>query len=425
VQQAFSAIAGAETPLKDNTYKPSNIAAASVALGIVAFLLLVAAVAGGFLERRYVHALAPQLFPEKGQGLVLQKIAFGESDLLPFYGSSELVKPAANKAADFFRTYPTGFSVFSVGKAGAESLILLQKLGALGSDLRGKKVVISISPTWFFKENSPAAYYDGNFSLLQAGELIYSSQLSFDLKRDVARRMLDYPKTLEKSALLAFTLRNLAADSPVNRLLYYATVPLGLFENSVLRMQDHFEMLFYIWKDWWRLHPHVRRSQRTIEWDSLIAEADAKVREHNDSDLEPIGPENGSGLFLAGEQNAHEWIDFELLLRGLNEIGARPLLLSIPIDGQYFDSFGVGRPFRDLYYKRIRSLARSHDVPLVDFEGHDLDQDFLAGHHDHLTDKGWLYFDKVIDDFYHDRLVLQPHPIINDEGDFNLKTEGK
>jgi D-alanine transfer protein len=168
--------------------------------------------------------------------------------LLPFYGTSELVKPAGNKAADFFQTYPTGFNVFPVGKPGAASLILLEKLAAMGSALRGKKVAISISPTWFFHENVPVTYYNGNFSLLQAGEIIYSRHLSFDLKRDVARRMLEYSKTLEKSVLLAFTLRQLASDSPMNRVMYYGTVPLGFLENGILRMQDHCETLFYILK---------------------------------------------------------------------------------------------------------------------------------------------------------------------------------
>jgi D-alanine transfer protein len=186
------------------------------------------------------------------------------------------------------------------------------------------------------------------------------------------------------------------------------TVPLGHLENGILRLQDHFEMLFYIWKDWGRLHPHVRRSPQVIDWNRLITDATAHVREHTDSDPEPIGPEQGSGMFVADEQHAHEWIDFELLLRGLNELGARPLLLSIPIDGQYFDQFGVGRSYRDLYYNRIRRLAQTYQMPLVTFEGHDLDEDFLAGHHDHLTDKGWLYFDKAIDDFYHDRQAV-PH----------------
>jgi D-alanine transfer protein len=395
---------------KENPLKTPNIAAASIALGIVALILLAAAVASEFVERKYVHVLAPVLFPEKSQGIALQRIAFGRSDLLPLYGSSELVKPATNKAANFFRNYPTGFNVFSVGKAGAASLILLQRLGAIGSDLRGKKVVISISPTWFFHDSASVAYYDGNFSLLQAGELIYSRRLSRKLKRDVARRMLEYPKTLEKSPLLAFTLSQLAVDRPINRLIYYSTIPLGLLENGVLRTQDHFEMLYYVSKEWWQSHTQVRRLPRTIDWNTLIAQASSQVQKHTDSDPEPIGPEQGVEKFVAGEQRAHEWIDFELLLRGLNELGARPLLLSIPIDGQYFDQFGVGRRFRDLYYKRIRGLAQAHHVPLIDFEGHDLDEDFLAGHHDHLTDKGWLYFDKAIDDFFHDRLVSHPAP---------------
>ena len=165
--------------LKQNRLKTPNIAAASIAVGIVASIFLAAALASEFVERSYVHVLAPILFPEKSQGIALQRMAFNRSDLLPLYGSSELVRPATNKAANFFRNYPTGFNVFSVGKAGAASLILLQRLGAVGSDLHGKKMVISISPTWFFHDNIPATYYDGNFSLLQAGELIYSRHLSW------------------------------------------------------------------------------------------------------------------------------------------------------------------------------------------------------------------------------------------------------
>jgi D-alanine transfer protein len=393
--------------LKDTT-KTSNLAAASIALGTVAFILLAAAVAGAYFERRYVHVLAPLLFLQKTQGLELQKVAFAQSDLLPLYGSSELVVSAGNKATDFFQTYPTGFGVFSVGKPGSASLILLQKLAAMGSELRGKKVAISISPTFFFRQDVPVAYYNGNFSLLQAGEVIYSPYLSFHLKRDVARRMLQYPKTLEKSALLAFTLKQLASDSLMNRAIYYGTVPLGLLENGLLRIQDHCETLLYILKRVWRLPLTVTHSQRTIDWEGLMSDATARVRKHNNSETGSVGPEKGPEIFVAGEQNAHEWIDFELLLRGLNELGARPLVLSMPIDGQYFDRFGVGRSFRDLYYKRIRGLAEEHHVPLLGFEEHDLDEDFLVAHRDHLTDKGWLYYDKALDDFFHERLVLPP-----------------
>ena len=318
-----------------------------------------------------------------------------------------MVKPASNKAADFFQTYPTGFNVNSVAKAGAASLIILEKLAAVGSDLRGKKLAISLSPSWFFHKDIPIAYYNGNFSVLQAGELIYSGHLSFGLKRDAARRMLQYPKTLEKSLLLAFALNQLAADSPLHRALFYGTVPLGLLENGILRMQDHFETLIYILKRWRRLQGVARRTPRAVEWHCLSSRAGSQTWVHSDREPEPVGPEKGPEAFAAGEQSAHEWIDFELLLRGLDELGARPLLLSIPIDGPYFDRFGVGREYRDLYYKKIRALAQAYHLPLIDFERHDEDEDFLVGHHDHLSDKGWLYYDKALDDFFHDRLASQ------------------
>ena len=216
------------------------------------------------------------------------------------------------------------FNVFPVGKAGAASLILLQK-GRRGSqNFAGKNYIISISPTWFFKESVPVAYYDGNFSLLQAGELIYSREISFDLKPDVARRMLKYPKEVEKSFLLAFALRTtrLGFSDESGFLLRDCSVRTS--GNGILRMQDHFEMLFYIWKDWGRLHAHVRRSPQLTDWNRLITDATAQVREHTDSDPEPIGPEQGSEMFAANEQHAHEWVDFELLLRGLNELGRDP-----------------------------------------------------------------------------------------------------
>ena len=389
------------------TLKTPHLAASFVALSIAALILGAGVITGKFLERRYIHVMAPILFPQKNQGIALQKLAFHHHDLLPIYGSSEFVKRSGNKAADLFRSYPTGFSVFVVGKAGASSLITLQKLAAVGSDLDGKKLAISVSPSWFFHD-IPISHYNGNFSLLQAGELIYSGQLSFSLKCDIARRMLHYRETLKKSGLLAFALEQIAANSPVSRALYYLTVPLGMMENGILRMQDYFETLFFITKEWRALQRDARHSSSEVDWDQLISRTAPRTGENTDSDPEPIGAEMGSAAFARGVADAREWTDFELLLRGLNELGARPLLLSMPIDGRYFDRFGVGREARDLYYKRISALAQQYHISLVDFEEHDEDEDFLAGHHDHLSEKGWLYFDKALDDFFHDRRASKP-----------------
>ena len=98
------------------------------------------------------------------------------------------------------------------------------------------------------------------------------------------------------------------------------------------------------------------------------------------------------------------WIDLELLLRVLARIQARPLLLSMPIAGQSYDQKGVSRKARESYYKRMRAVAQRYQFPLVEFEDHDNDSAFLDSQEDHLTGKGWMFYDRVLDDFFHGRI---------------------
>jgi poly-D-alanine transfer protein DltD len=79
---------------------------------------------------------------------------------------------------------------------------MLQKVGALGSDLRGKKLVISLSPGWFLKVKSGRKGYEANFSPMAASKMIFGTELDFELKRDIASRILECPSTLEGRPLL-------------------------------------------------------------------------------------------------------------------------------------------------------------------------------------------------------------------------------
>src|SRR6266480_1503490 len=119
---------------------------------LVACTVVIAILCGARLlaiqrERKTVHWIAPKDFFIKNQGLAFERAAARRADILLLYGSSELVDPIPNRASDFFSRKPTGFEVCPVGKAGTTSLIVLQKLGALGSVLHGRKIAISVSPS--------------------------------------------------------------------------------------------------------------------------------------------------------------------------------------------------------------------------------------------------------------------------------------
>ena len=107
--------------------------------------------------------------------------------------------------------------------------------------------------------------------------------------------------------------------------------------------------------------------------------------------------------FVERVTNAAEWGDLELLLRVLAKIHAKPLLLSMPLDGKYYDETGVSSSAREAYYKKVRALAQQYHFPLVEFQEHDDDPAFLDRQHTHLTAKGWIFYDRVLDDFFHGR----------------------
>ena len=334
------------------------------------------------LENRSIIALAAdesmiernsKLGPVKNQGTALQDVAAETDCLLLIYGSSEQVlHKDYNRpfhATNLFHDQPTGFTVFPVGKAQTTCLIILQKLAAVGPALHGRKVVVSLSPAWFF--DRPMAWpdgYAGNFSALHAGELAFNTCLSLQLRQDAARRMLRYPETLANRPLLRFALENLADGSPLSLACYQAVRPLGIAHNPILRIADHWNVVYCLWKHPIRTSSPVSpRSGQPLDWPKLHRQADALYRAHSDNN--EFGMDNeqwdrylralmvqkrntrSDENFLRTLQQNQEWVDLELLLRALTELGARPLLLSTPIHGGWYNQWGVTYAARRAYYQ--------------------------------------------------------------------------
>jgi D-alanine transfer protein len=363
---------------------------------------------------RDVHAVAPQMFTQKNQGAALQRAAFRQPDLLPVYGSSDLNVRNPFHASALFRTYPTGFTVFPVGNVGSTSLIWLQALAAVDSDLRGKKVALSLSPRSFMSQMVDGHAYAANFSRLHASELAFNARLSFAVKQGAARRMLQYPATLANDPLLRFALERLADGSLSSRVLYWASLPLGKLHNLVLRLQDDRATLVFLHAQL-GLGP-VPRHGAALDWTTLLNRAEEQTRRQADGN--PFGFDNAFWASHAPEiamqrggyqaetsqrtlEQSAEWTDLDLLLRAIRDLGGEPLILSIPMNGPYYDYLGVPASTRRAYYDRLRELARTHASLVTDFADHDADKYFTVDSAPHLSAKGWVYYDRALDAFFH------------------------
>jgi D-alanine transfer protein len=370
-----------------------HLSSAIIACVLTAAILCGARLLAIYLEERTIHSTAPRDFFFKNQGLAFERAAARAPDILLLYGSSELIDPIPNRASDFFSREPTGFEVCPVGKAGTTSLIILQKLGALGSELRGRKIAISLSASSFLKPALKPEFYAGNFSLPAASGTLFGTALDSSLKTEIAKRMLQFPDTLGKDGLLQLAASCLASGRPLDRIILMAIWPLGKLQNTILDLQDHFEALIYILSggkpvpNWLRLvHRHQVHAGKAFDRDNQQTES-----------FDTIWPARDA-VFRARITATSEWTDLELLFRTLAELKAEPLILSTPIDA--YAARGVSPAAREVYYERMRELAQRYHFPVIEFEQHDADPAFLIARREHPTPRGWMVYNRALDDFF-------------------------
>src|SRR5690242_8065622 len=219
------------------TSQPST-ASGGVPDGIIAFVLAVAiaATAGWAVRVTAQHVATRRLavltagdVPFKSQTFAFQRAALQSGHVLPVYGSSELFccgRPF--RPTDLFASGPTGFEVLALGHAGTTNLFFAQTFAALGTDLRGRRVVVSDSPSWFTNPAGPAAaQYGSNFLSEAAYAFTFTAPIPLALRSAGALRLLAYPETLREQPLLRRALEDVAHPTRVARVDYATLAPLG------------------------------------------------------------------------------------------------------------------------------------------------------------------------------------------------------
>ncbi|HET7375061.1 MAG TPA: D-alanyl-lipoteichoic acid biosynthesis protein DltD, partial [Anaerolineae bacterium] len=95
------------------------------------------------------------------------------------------------------------------------------------------------------------------------------------------------------------------------------------------------------------------------------------------------------------------------------QLGARPLIVCMPFDGVYSDFRGASALTRSAFYDRLRAVAEAFHVPLIDFASHEYDKHFFNDLQNHPSPIGQLYYDWVINAFYHQTLIQPDGTLLN------------
>ena len=399
-----------------------HLAAAFAALLVVTALVVAGTRYATTEEQKYARVLAPAIFEQKTWGNAMQQAALATPDLMTLYGGSELKTGGKYDPGRLFEQFPTGFNVFSVGLHGSGSISELQEIAASGEALRGEKVAVVVTPYFFLQPMDPKGWYDYSFSDLNSTALVFSRDLSLEIKRNAAARMLQYPTMLAGDPILRFAMERLTDATPLSDALYYMTYPLAALHLQVLRLQDHWELVNYI-HDHPNIKPGIRTAPATLNWDELIQQATdtyaAKTTSNpygiddfywkfNMKDMLKQKNDLTDSKFMQLLEASAEWHDLDLVLKSLQQFGAQTLLLTVPLHGHYYDYRGVSAQARVTFYDMFRAAAKPYGIPVVTFQDHEYDTYFFQDTFDHPSLRGWVFYDRVLDDFYHDRAITQP-----------------
>ena len=242
---------------------------------------------------------------------------------------------------------------------------------------------------------------------MAATEMVFGTALDFGLKRDIAARMLQFPETLAQRPFLEFALRRLASGQFLDRVVFCALWPAEKFRPPYSNWKIIGQRCITSSVKQSRLRGC--RKKQSIGRNSLPKRAKPGRRMPGTSNSLrastgklPAGSRDVG--FLSGVKGSPAWIDLDLLLRCLATVHARPLILSMPLAGDFYDHAGVSRSARDEFYRKLPALVEQYHFPVVEFQEHDEDPAFLIRHQSHLTAKGWAYYDRALDDFFHGRL---------------------
>ncbi|MEK8199535.1 D-alanyl-lipoteichoic acid biosynthesis protein DltD [Lysinibacillus sp. FSL M8-0134] len=337
------------------------------------------------------------------QGTYLQERMLQEPNSMPLYGSSELNRFDPFHPYNYARATEAPYSTFMVGRGGMQSITHFLNFAAQEKNLKDKKVVFIISPQWFTAKGMGEFHFSPNYSMLQAYDLAFNDEMDANLRKRAMERLLEFD-TVKRDRLLKTMYQYQMSNGKKNPITGRMAMIAGRFHKELLEKKDLYYSLF------------PRKGHKLKSNDTLIAnqtfdqqvqaaEAYGKKRVSNDYMIENRAYQrlvNANFSKFKGMRKKEdytkspEYEDFQLVIDVLKDAGAKPLFVSIPVNGYWYDYNGYPEERRHQYYDKMAQVLKDADVSYVDFTDHEYDPYFIMDTI-HIAWKGWVYLDREMD----------------------------
>lgn len=325
---------------------------------------------------------------------------------IPVFGSSEL--SSADDIAypkSLFKNGNSDFNMILMGRGYMQSLHHAISIGAAADILPDKKAVLILSPQWFTSSHLNQDAYADRFSERMYSEFLKNPHISYNTKERAAERV---------KSLLTTDLQQL------EKVEKYEEVFIRHSLNPVLQLEMRLYDSFMNMRQRYLLGNEIKSlrtenpkgvSAEHIDYGTLMDKAQKEGEqactnnnlyisdEYYDMYIRDTEDSNKGAYKDMSYLNSPEYDDLRLFLDVCMETGVEPLIVSVPVNGRWYDWTGFPKEDREGYYQNIRDICEEYKVELADFSDKEYEAYFLKDIM-HLGWKGWVYLDEAVYQFY-------------------------
>ena len=356
-----------------------------------------------WINEKLVERESVGLDPNMFQGYLVQQKMLDDPAYLPVYGSSELARLDPFHPSNYFHVNPHGFTPFLVGRGGTEALLHFLNFSAHADQLKGKRIVFVLSPQWFVPEGSDESHFAPNFSVLQGYQFALNPKVNHSLVIEGSKRLLAYNVVKSDWMLSSLLEANLYHDK-WHQTKAMVIKPFAYGFLHVLERRDLILSLLDVHLK--KLHPKPALTQNKswAELEDAASHLAAKKAADNPffvndfyykAMLQPKLDKLHGYKKGASYATSKQYQDLQLVLDVLKEAGAKPLFVSVPVNGYWSDYTGFPAKGRTDYYVKVKKQVEKNGFPVLDLSSHEYDKYFFKDTI-HLGYKGWVSVDKGI-----------------------------
>lgn len=367
------------------------------------------------IDNIYYDKFGNELMSEKEKGLILQKKSLERKDNLQLLGSSELAdKTIPTHPMNIFADKADGFQINGVGRGYCQSIIHAARIGALSKEYKDKKLVIIISPQWFNTKGLGTNEFLMNFSELQFYTFMFNNNIDKSIKLSFAKRTKQLLESDKNNLMVSIYASLYTYNNAPSKIALDILNPYYKFKSYILSIRDKriaYDRLLKYKKAGEK--QYIEPKSSVYDWNSQMEKAEllAKTKANNNdfyilNDYYNQYIKDNLNTYKGSYKNesyinSPEYEDFKLLLEICKSQNIKPLFVSVPVHGKWYDYCEFPKENREACYKEIRTLVAGYGFEMLDLSENEYEKYFLKDIM-HLGWKGWIYIDEAIDKYYHE-----------------------